>query len=46
MKGAYKHMGQQDAQELLALLVNGLIDGELFWMEMKPNYAIKVTPTQ
>jgi uncharacterized UBP type Zn finger protein len=31
-KGVYKHMDQQDAQELLGVLLNGLIDGEKFWM--------------
>lgn len=25
-------MDQQDAQELLGILLNGLIDGEKFWM--------------
>lgn len=25
-------MDQQDAQELLGVLLNGLIDGEKFWM--------------
>jgi hypothetical protein len=28
----YKNMDQQDAQELLGVLLNGLIDGEKFWM--------------
>jgi ubiquitin C-terminal hydrolase len=31
-KGVYKNMDQQDAQELLGVLLNGLIDGEKFWM--------------
>lgn len=45
-KGTYKHMDQQDAQELLALIVNGLIDGERFWMEIKPSYGEKITPSE
>ena len=27
-KSVYKHMGQQDAQELLGVILNQLIDGE------------------
>lgn len=30
-KGVYKHMDQQDAQEVLGVLLNGLIDSEKFW---------------
>ena len=39
-------MDQQDAQEFLALIVNGLIDGERFWMEVKQVYGEKNTPTE
>ena len=38
-------MDQQDAQELLALLLNGLIDGERFWLEVKPKYGELITPS-
>lgn len=30
-KGMYRHLAQQDAQEFLVLILNGLIDGERFW---------------
>lgn len=41
-KGQYKSFDQQDAQEFLALLVNGLIDGERFWTNTKPEYGRKL----